>query len=183
MSNLLINKTATEPDNIPPIDKYKKPFKIPNSTVPLVTVSSIILGVFWLLFMCLSAIYCNVVWYGLESCAAFTVSFWSVPILVGILAIVGIIGAAIYLIQLGINTAWIENLGVLIHRDDTRKSYQRGYDVILKRAESEATRGIDTYSPSYSNMAAKEPIKLISDQDPLIGAGISIADIFNHKEE
>jgi len=175
MGNINLNRTQNDPDKPLPLEGER--FQLSPSLVWLVAVIVIALFVFWLIFIGLATIACSAV-YGF--CWAYTLAFWSGPAIVLLVVVLGLFAA----IQSIINMSWLDNFGVKLNRDDTRnKGADRGYDTMLQRARSESTRGLDTYSPSYSNMAAKEPITLIGDKDPLIGAGINIADIFNHKEE
>lgn len=102
----------------------------------------------------------------------------------GILLIVSIIGAAIYTYQNGINSAWIENLGMRIHRNDLRTGYNRSYDVIIKRAESEASRGLDTYSPSIhtsnSSTAPKDTAQKDTDETPFDLVDIDVTNLLDN---
>lgn len=174
MGNINLNRTQNDPDKPLPLEGER--FQISNSLVWLVAVLGAILTVFWLLFIGLATIACSEV-YGF--CFAYAFAYWSGPVMVWLLFIFGLMAAWQYIV----NMAWIDNFGVKLNRKDTRESgVARGYDTMLQRAKSESTRGLDTYSPSYSNMPEKEPSLIISDQDPLIGASISLADMFNRKD-
>lgn len=184
MSNINVTKSAVEPDNLPAsLDRPKHPRRIPEGLTPLVLVIIVGMLAFWLIGMVAGAIWCNVAWYGVMGCTAFTIAtFWPLGV-IGAIALVSIIGASIHLVQSGINASWLDNLGLPIHRADIRHATSSAYGVALERAKSEATRGIDTYSPSYSNTTAKEPVAPITDKDPLVSAKINIEDIFNYKED
>jgi len=174
MGNINLNRTQNDPDKPLPLEGER--FQISNSLVWLVAVLGAILTVFWLLFIGLATIACSEV-YGF--CWAYTLAFWSGPTIVLILVVLGVFAAIQYII----NLSWLDNFGVKLNRKDTRATgVARGYDTMLQRAKSESTRGLDTYSPSYSSMPEKEPSPIISDQDPLIGASISLADMFNRKD-
>lgn len=151
--NINLSTTQTERDNIPStLDRQKHQAQLPEGVTALVFVICCAILVFWLVGMFSAAVWCNVATYtGITYCSAYTIAtFWPL-ILIIVAAIVAIIGTAVYLMQVGVNAAWLDNLGLTVHRDDARALSHRAYDVAMKRAESEATRGIDHYSPSISH--------------------------------
>lgn len=177
-----VNRNSSEPDNLPAtIDTKKKVYKIPHGAATILLSLAGILFVFWFLFMFVSYQYCMTVYYSV--CAAFTISAFSVPAIILVMLVSLTVGVIVFVYQNGMNAAWLENLGMFIHRDDARASYNRAFDVLVERAKSEATRGMDTYSPSYSGSSAKEPIQKIENKDPLVSARVNIEDIFARKND
>lgn len=155
MSNINFNKTTTDTaDNTtyrsitaPPVD-YRG--------ITLLTASIIgVITIVWLLLLTTANLSC---WWKSEyECTTANYIFWGYVVIIT-LAVLICIGAAVPSIYQKVrNMSYMFMRGISLHRDDVREHAAALISVAHESAKSEATAGIDTYSPSNSRTYTAPP--------------------------
>lgn len=140
MSNLNINRTGNDPnDNV--IRRYsEQPINYKEVGFLIVMISAIAF-VIWLILFISMKIECY--W----TCGYMVYIFLSYTVLIGI----GLVGGIIYLVQWLLNSSYLSFRGMRLHRKDIRSKANHILEIGKISAESEATAGIDTWSPTGGN--------------------------------
>jgi ABC-type multidrug transport system fused ATPase/permease subunit len=142
--NLIL--TQPDPEDNPKVNIEEKP----KSKFHSRDWTKLILGLFsffflfWLVFMFAAVIYC----FGEYQCVAIPIAFWSFPVFLLFVSVVVTLSWLIYAIQSAKNIAYLNVLGTKISRAQLDKFTPEVIQVALRVAQSMATTGLDTYSPS-----------------------------------
>lgn len=171
MSNINVNRMKTDLEDNKASNRYQ-----PTGTdyKGIATVSVVVLGFLafiWLITLAVTSAGCGL--GSIALCNDFHTVFWLFIYLIGGIAVVAVAFAIPFVYQSAKNSAFLNHLGIFIHRDDARNNVSEAYKVAYRMAESEHLRGVDAYSPSiHNNSTTKEADK-----------GMSVADAFVFSDE
>lgn len=155
MGNINLNKTTTDTaDNT----TYKNINAAPVDYTGITLLAASIIGVVtvvWLLLLGTANLSC---WWKSEyNCTTANYIFWGYVIII-VLIVLLCIGAAVPSIHQKVkNMSYMAMRGIVLHRDDVREHAAALISVAHESAKSEATAGIDTYSPSNSRTYTASP--------------------------
>lgn len=165
MSNLNINRTGTDTgDNVryshtTPRTDYKG--------ITLLLVGIIVaLTVIWLIVLAVAKAGCY--FDGDYECTATTYIFWGYVALLTLGLTPAIMAGVSILWERAINMRFLQWRGIYTHRDDMRHYAPSMIHVAETSAKSEATAGMDTYSPSTTELKKPE-LKLTADSKIIDG--------------
>lgn len=175
MGNINLNKTTTDTaDNT----TYKNTVSPPTdySGITLFTVS--IIGVstlVWLLLLGTANLSC---WWKSEyNCTTANYIFWGYIAII-VLVVLLCAGAAVPSIYQKVkNMSYMFMRGIALHRDDIREHAAALINVAHESAKSEATAGIDTYSPSNSRTYTAPPAPITPAIDDTGGSEMTMEEV------
>jgi len=134
------------------------------STVKAICLGLGVITVIWIVIYFLARINCAL--NHSYDCVSGVYVFWSYPVLLLIAALITVVAAIPFIMQAIENSKYLHMRGSRIHRDDLRKNANDIFDVLKTSAKSEASAGLDQYSPSISNSSnSKSETTLIPDDD------------------
>ena len=169
MGNLNINRNTTDTNdnvrystNIPKID-YKGLTLLITGIVGIITLV-------WLLVLGVASLDCY--FSDLYECKSVTYIFWGyVFLLFGVL--IAVLAAAVNMTwQQSINMSYLSWRGVLTHRKDLSNFAPNIIEVAKASAVSEATAGMDNYSPSITKTSKDSGILAVD--TPKVGLDVPI---------
>lgn len=173
MSNINVNRMKTDLEDNKASNRYQ-PTGIDYRGIAVVSV--VILGflaLIWLVTLAVTSAGCGL--GSITLCNDFHTVFWLFIYLIGGITGIAVMFAVPFVYQKAKNSAFLNHLGIFIHRDDVRSSTDKAYESVYRMAESEYLRGADavTFSPSTHNSSTtKEADK-----------GMSVADAFVFSDE
>lgn len=167
MSNVNINRTGSDPS-----DNVHYNYNIPRTDYKGITLLLIgIIGaltIVWLVILGMASISC---YFDSDyECVARDYIFWGYIIIITLALIPALAAAVMIVWERTFNMRYLQWRGVMTHRNDLREYAPAIIDVARVSAESEATAGLDTYSPSRTT-ASKPELKLTADSKLIEGAG------------
>lgn len=167
MGNINVNRSTTDTDdNFKPVrTRQKSTPKLDAGLMGLIIVITISYIILWVASLGIAGIYC---WDKYE-CLAFDVTY----IGGGVLLLLGIFTAitmsALYAYEQTRNVAYLDNKGVMLSRESIDRLSTELVKVAMTSARSEATAGIDTWSPSVSTSSNHTPLVAAPvDEDELL---------------
>lgn len=148
MSVLNINKTTTDPnDNIRPSARLHKDTPVDYKGITLLIIGiATLVTIIWIIMLLMSSFVCYI---NDDRLCATVYIFWGYVIIVALALIPAIIVGILVLWRKVQTMQFLYWRGVYTHIQDTRVHAASIIDVARQSAQSEATAGLDNYSPTF----------------------------------
>lgn len=168
--NRNVNITQPDPHDNVKRDTHKKPasgFKFTPQLIGQITISTLAYILLWFMAINITNFYC----WTRNDYTCGSVDWVHGVFVFGLFALIIIpaIVAIAYGIQVAINAGYIESRGVTLHRRQLQEYTPQLIEVMRTSAASEASAGVDTYSPSFHGVAPKSTIDKAITPDIILG--------------
>ena len=178
MPNININRTSGAPDTKDNV-MYRDVVAPAVDYKGITLLVSVLIGVSfiaWLLMLAVARVSCW--WQGEYECKATSYIFWGYISLMTLSVLIALCSAVPLISQKVKNLAFLHMRGIALHRESIREYAPELIAVAHESAKSEATAGIDNYSPSHTRTYAAPPPQIIApavDDDG--GGDMSMAEV------
>lgn len=149
MSNINVNRMKTDLEDNKATNRYQPTGTDFRSIAALIAVIAVVLTGIWLVALLVTGVPC--LFGSITLCTDFHTILWAYLYIVAGIVTLSTLFAVPFVYQKAKNSAFLNHLGIFIHRDDARNNVSEAYKVAYRMAESEHLRGVDAYSPSIHN--------------------------------
>jgi hypothetical protein len=174
VSNINVTKGTTDTaDNSTYKNIVAPPVDYSGIALLVLTIAGII-TVVWLLLLATANVSC---WWKSEyECTTANYIFWGYVVIIVLIVLIGVGAAVPSIYQKVRNMSYLFFRGIALHRDSVREHALALIDVAKTSAESEATAGIDTYSPSIARTYTAPPAPIAPAIDDTGGGDMTMED-------